>query len=240
MSASPSRISSTAEDHSSHDRDLLDPAAFADRPFYRVGKRCCDVIFALALLACLLPVLLIIAVLIKVDSRGSLFFVNRVVGQNGREFRLFKFRSMHPARDLLVEQADVERNMQKGTPTTYVAGKPVYKTAFAEQARITRVGRFLRRISLDELPQLWNILCGDMTFVGPRPSLPDEVRLYKDWQKQRLLVPQGLTGLYQVTARNRVSIEEMVRIDLDYIRRRSFWLDLEILWMTPRAMLSGL
>jgi lipopolysaccharide/colanic/teichoic acid biosynthesis glycosyltransferase len=93
---------------------------------------------------------------------------------------------------------------------------------------------------MDELPQLWNILRGDLSFVGPRPSLLDEVALYEEWQKQRLLVPQGLTGLYQVTARNRVPVDEMVHIDLEYIRRRSFWFDLKILCKTPAAMLTGL
>ena len=106
--------------------------------------------------------------------------------------------------------------------------------------RLTGVGRWLRKFSVDELPQLWNIVRGDMSLVGPRPSLREEVALYEGWQKQRLLVPQGLTGLYQVTARNRVPIDEMVRIDLNYVRSRSFWMDLKILVKTPGAMFSGL
>ena len=240
MSASPLPISSAAEAPSSSNRDFLDPSTLTGRRLYSRCKRAFDFLLALAMFVCLLPALLLIAVLIVVDSGLPVLFVNRVVGQYGREFRLYKFRSMHPARKLDVERTEVERNIREGTPTTYVAGKPVYKTAFAEEARITRVGRVLRSTSLDEVPQLWNIFRGDMSFVGPRPSPPDEVRLYIEWQKQRLVVPQGLTGLYQVTARNRVPIEAMIRIDLEYIRKRSLWVDLKILCKTPRAMFTGL
>jgi lipopolysaccharide/colanic/teichoic acid biosynthesis glycosyltransferase len=240
MSVIPPPISSPAEAHRDRDGDLLDPTALATRRVFHTCKRCLDFFLALLMLVSLLPLWLLIAVLIKIDSRGPVLFANRAVGQHGREFRLYKFRSMHPADRSDAERADVAGNMMNGTPTTYIGGKPVYKTALAERARITRIGRFLRRTSLDELPQLWNILRGDLSFVGPRPSLPDEVSQYRDWQKQRLLVPQGLTGLYQVSARNRVSIEEMIRIDLEYIRRRSLWVDLKILCKTPRAMLSGL
>jgi lipopolysaccharide/colanic/teichoic acid biosynthesis glycosyltransferase len=240
MSVIPSTISSTADEHRDGDPELLDPATFASRRLFDTGKRCFDLLLAVFMLLLSLPVWLLIAILIKIDSRGAVLFVNPAVGQYGREFPLYKFRSMHPTSQSDVEGADVARNMLDGTPTTYVDSKPVYKSALADRTRITRVGLFLRRTSLDELPQLWNIFRGDLSFVGPRPSLPDEVSRYKDWQKQRLLVPQGLTGLYQVTARNRVSIDEMIRIDLEYIRRRSFWMDLKILGKTPRAMLSGL
>jgi len=218
----------------------LDPAALTGRSFYYACKRCFDLVLGLALCVFSLPVMLLIAALIKFDSRGSLLFVNRAVGQHGHEFRLFKFRSMRPTVQSDLEQAALKSNLLKGAPTKYEDGRPVYKTAHAEKGRITRIGRFLRRTSLDELPQLWNILRGDMSFVGPRPSLPSEVSLYTDWQKQRLLVPQGLTGLYQVTARNRVPIDEMILIDIEYIRKRSFWTDLKIICKSPRAMLSGL
>jgi lipopolysaccharide/colanic/teichoic acid biosynthesis glycosyltransferase len=239
MSVIPPLISSLAEEHRGHDGELLDPAALTARPAFYACKRCFDFLLAVLMLVFLMPLCLLIAVLSKIDSRGPVLFVNRAVGQHGREFRLYKFRTMHPTERSDVERADVTRNILNGTPTTYVSGKPVYKTALVERARITRIGRFLRRTSFDELPQLWNILRGDLSFVGPRPSLPDEVSQYRNWQKQRLLVPQGLTGLYQVTARNRVSIEEMTRIDLEYIRGRSFWVDLKIICKTPRAMLSG-
>jgi len=240
MSVIPSLPSSSAGEHKIRDCLLVDPKAFDSCRVFAAYKRCFDFLLAITMLMLLLPLWLLIAALVKADSRGSVLFVNRAVGQHGREFRLYKFRSMHPAKGSEKELADITRNMLHGTPTTYVQGRPVYKTAFADSARITRIGRFLRSTSLDELPQLWNILRGDLSFVGPRPSLPGEVALYEEWQKQRLLVPQGLTGLYQVTARNLVPIDEMIRIDLDYIRRRSFWLDIKILCKTPFAMLSGL
>ena len=213
---------------------------FCGRSAFHACKRCFDVVLALIMLVLLLPLWLLIALLIKIDSRGPVLFVNRVVGQHGREFSLYKFRSMHPLQRSDTECADLVRNLLHRTPTTCRHGEPVYKTALADGKRITCAGRLLRRTSLDELPQLWNILCGDLSFVGPRPSLPHEVALYKEWQKQRLFVPQGLTGLYQVTARNRVPIEDMIRIDLEYIRNRSFWFDLKILCKTPAAMFSGL
>jgi|SRR5579862_1548478 len=240
MSAIPPLTSSQAEAHEVQDRELLDAAALTARPFFLACKRSLDFLLALLMLVVLMPLWLLVAVLIKIDSRGPVLFVNRAVGQHGKVFSLYKFRSMHPAGPSDGDRADIARNMLNGTPTAYIGGKPVYKTALAQRARITRVGRLLRRSSFDELPQLWNILRGDLSFVGPRPSLLDEVSRYRDWQRQRLLVPQGLTGLYQVTARNRVSIEEMIQIDLEYIRRRSFWLDFMILCKTPGAMFSGM
>lgn len=218
----------------------LDAVTLRSRRTYDVAKRCLDIFLALAMLLLALPFLLVIGVLIKCDSRGPILFVNRAVGKHGKVFLLYKFRSMRVLARPQVEKIDVLKNALERKPTIYKNGKPIYKTALANDERITRVGRILRRVSIDELPQLWNILRGELSFVGPRPSLPDEVVLYEEWQKQRLLVPQGLTGLYQVTARNRVPIDEMVRIDLDYIRARSFWLDLKILAKTPFAMLSGL
>jgi lipopolysaccharide/colanic/teichoic acid biosynthesis glycosyltransferase len=236
----PSQISSKTETSADSTHKVLDAVMLRSRKAYYASKRCLDIVLALIMLLLSLPFWLLIAAVIKCDSRGPVLFVNRAVGQHGKEFLLYKFRSMRsPARPDL-ETTDVVKNALERKPTTYKNGKPIYKTALANDDRITRVGRILRRISLDELPQLWNILRGDLSFVGPRPSLPDEVALYEEWQKQRLLVPQGLTGLYQVTARNRVPIDEMIRIDLDYIRRRSLWLDIKILCKTPFAMFSGL
>jgi len=209
------------------------------RKLYDTSKRWLDLVLAVVMLLVSLPFWLFIAVLIKCDSHGPVLFVNRAVGQYGREFPLYKFRSMRCVERAEAEKRDIVMNVLDRTPTTYKDGRPIYKTALAHD-RITWLGRILRRTSLDELPQLWNILRGDLSFVGPRPSLPDEVALYEEWQKQRLTVPQGLTGLYQVTARNRVPIAEMVRLDMDYIGRRSFWLDLKILCKTPFVMLSGL
>jgi len=239
MSAGLSQISSRTKTSGDSPQSSSDLVVFQSRKAYTAAKRCLDIVLSIVMLAFSAPVWLFIAALIKWDSVGPVFFVNRAVGQNGKEFLLYKFRSMRCLVPSDVERNDVLRNLFERKPTMYRDSKPVFKTALSS-GRITRVGRFLRRTSLDELPQLWNILRGDLSFVGPRPSLPDEVALYENWQKQRLFVPQGLTGLYQVTARNRVAIDEMIRIDLAYVRTRSFWLDFKILCKTPFAMFSGL
>ena len=217
----------------------VDVAELARHSIYRQWKRGLDIVASLFALIVLSPLGLVLAIAIKLDSRGPALFINRAVGKGGVEFALLKFRSMHPAAESSVERDDVFNNLA-GVPTRFRNGQPVYKTALAEEGRITSAGGLLRKSSLDELPQLWNVLRGDMSLVGPRPSLPREVALYSAWQKQRLLVKPGLTGLYQVTARNQVPVEEMIRIDLEYIRRQSFWLDLKILFQTPAAMLRGL
>jgi lipopolysaccharide/colanic/teichoic acid biosynthesis glycosyltransferase len=240
MSANPSPISLLSNDVGTDPALVVDAKTVQNRVTYRFFKRCFDVMLSLVFLAGLGPLWLLLAIFIKLDSKGPVFFVNRAIGQDGVEFPLYKFRSMHFARNFEVENSDVLRNALERAPTGFVNGRPVYKTALVDKHRITRAGRLLRRTSLDELPQLWNILRGDMSFVGPRPPLPREAALYKGWQRQRLLVKPGLTGLYQATARNRVPVEEMVRIDLEYIRRQSFWLDLKILFRTPQAMFSGL
>lgn len=208
---------------------------------YLLCKRALDVVVSVTLLVALAPLGLLIAILIKLDSSGPALFVQTAVGLKGQEFRLLKFRSMLSGSQDATHRADLVRNIQRKTPTTYdEQGRPVFKTALANSTRITRAGRCLRRTSLDELPQLWNVLVGDMSLVGPRPSLPWEAELYDDSQRGRLDVKPGITGLYQVTARNRVPIEEMVRIDLEYVRRRSLWMDMKLLARTPMAMFTGL
>lgn len=210
------------------------------RPLYQLCKRIVDFVSSGVLLVICAPIWLLLALLIKLDSKGPVFFVQPAVGYKEREFLLYKFRSMFPNSQQSDHFADVERNFHRNEPTAADSKGPVFKTALTDESRITRAGRFLRRTSLDELPQIWNVLRGDMSFIGPRPALPYEARLYKEWQKQRFLVRPGLTGLYQVTARNRVPIDEMIHLDLEYIRRQSLWLDLKILLKTPAAMLSGL
>ena len=210
------------------------------RPLYQLCKRIVDFVSSGVLLVICAPIWLLLALMIKLDSKGPVFFVQPAVGYKEREFLLYKFRSMFPNSQQSDHFADIERNFHRSEPTGADSNGPIFKTALTDESRITRAGRFLRRTSLDELPQIWNVLRGDMSFIGPRPALPYEARLYKEWQKQRFLVRPGLTGLYQVTARNRVPIDEMIHLDLDYIRRQSLWLDLKILLKTPAAMLSGL
>ena len=240
MSVIPSPIPSQGSNTAGEAGTFVDPALLRKRSAYFFFKRCFDIALSISLLIGLLPLWLLLALLVRLDSRGPILFVNQVVGKNGVGFPLYKFRSMRWLPPSTHEHHDILRNVQQGAPTRTQDGKPVFKTALVDEWRITKVGRWLRSTSLDEVPQLWNVLRGQMSIVGPRPSLPVEVRLYQDWQKQRLLVTPGLTGLYQVTARHRVPIEEMVRIDLEYIRRQSFLLDAEIMLKTPRAMLSGI
>ena len=215
------------------------PASLAGA-LYQACKRGFDFALSGLLLILLAPLGLVLAAWIKLDSDGPVFYVQSVVGRQGTEFVMYKFRSMLPHSRREDHAADLHRNFLSGGPTTVDDKGPIYKTALTDPSRITRSGRFLRRISLDELPQLWNVFRGDMSFIGPRPALPEEARLYSEWQKGRLCVRPGITGLYQVTARNRVPIEDMIRIDIDYIARQSIWLDFVILLKTPAAMLSGI
>ncbi len=161
-----------------------------------------------------------------VDDFGNPFYSQVRVGKDGRHFQMWKFRSMVKNADALKKEL-LELNEVRGA---------MFK--MKEDPRVTKVGRFIRKYSLDELPQLFNVLKGDMSLVGPRPPLPEEVAQYTDYHKQRLLVTPGCTGLWQVTARNEVDFEEMVELDLDYIQRRSLMLDLWILMMTVKIMIK--
>ena len=195
-------------------------------------KRPLDVAAAAALLLLSSPFWLLVALAIRLDSPGPVFHVQPAIGKGGRVFRFYKFRTMRAGSD----DGRHRRYLQ-----AFVRGEPVDKESgvykMARDPRITRAGRLLRRASLDELPQLINVLKGDMSIVGPRPPLPYEYELYDDRARQRLAVRPGITGLYQITERSRAPFERMVEIDLDYVRRRSLWLDLSIMLWTPAAML---
>lgn len=237
-SSKPSLITSTE----THNIELLpfDTEQLAQGKDFYLLKRVFDFSASCLLIILLGPIWLIIFILIKLDSPGPALFVNQAIGFGGNEFPLLKFRSMHPVKPGHAEAQDVYNNVRHGLPTFSQNGNPVYKTALTDRSRITRIGRWLRKSSLDELPQLWNVVRGDMSLVGPRPALPREVALYRKWQMRRFLVKPGLTGLYQVTARNHVTVDEMVRIDLEYIRNQSLWLDFQIICKTPLAMFKGL
>jgi len=183
-------------------------------------KRSIDIAGSLPGIIIPLPIWLLIIILIKLDSRGPVFYRQERLGKDGRPFRIFKFRSMVIGADeMLPELANF--NEMDG---------PIFK--IKKDPRITRVGRILRKFSIDEFPQLLNVLKGDMSLVGPRPPIPDEVEKYERWQMKRLTVPQGLTGLWQVSGRNLLTFEEMVRLDIYYIENWSLWLDLKILLKT--------
>lgn len=191
-------------------------------------KRTMDVmgaLFGLLLLSCFFAV---IAVIIKLeDPRGPVFFHQIRVGKNEKKFHMFKFRSMvSNAEDLLDELLD--QNEVSGA---------MFK--MKNDPRITKIGRFIRRTSIDELPQLWNVLRGDMSLVGPRPPLVREVALYSSYDKQRLHVTPGCTGLWQVSGRNSIGFEKMVELDIRYIDRRNITYDLRIIFKTIKMMLFG-
>lgn len=193
---------------------------------YWVLRRAQDIVFSLLALILLAPLALLISLAIVLDSPGDgAIFRQRRVGRDGKLFWLYKFRTMCP---------DAEKRLNELLKLNQMDG-PVFK--IKGDPRITRVGRFLRKTSLDELPQLLNVLRGDMSIVGPRPALPREVELYSDYQRQRLYVTPGLSCYWQITPhRNEMSFDEWVALDLKYIQERSFWVDWKIIFLTVRAM----
>jgi lipopolysaccharide/colanic/teichoic acid biosynthesis glycosyltransferase len=203
-------------------------------------KQAIDIVGSALLLIPCFPIFLVIALLIKVSSKGPVFFRQQRVGQYGRCFTFLKFRSMYTDNDPSIHKeyttklinGEIENNPSTGN------GKAIYK--LTNDKRITQIGKFLRRTSLDELPQLVNVLKGDMSLVGPRPAMPYELAAYQTWHRRRVLeVKPGITGLWQVTGRSRVNFDEMVRLDLRYATSWTLWLDFKILVCTPRAVIEG-
>lgn len=186
-----------------------------------------------------LPLCLIIALAIKATSKGPVLFKQRRVGQYGQQFLFLKFRSMYVDNDHSVHKEYVTKLINKETEQTSSSRtSTVYK--LTGDKRITPIGKFLRRTSLDELPQFWNVLIGDMSLVGPRPPIPYELAAYQTWHRRRLLeVKPGITGLWQVEGRSTVDFDEMVRLDLRYAISWTPWLDLKILYRTPLAVIRG-
>ena len=192
---------------------------------YLFIKRSIDIICSLAGIIVLSPIFLIVAVLIKIeDPKGSIFFCQERNGQHPNTFKMYKFRSMvHNAEELLKDLQ--HKNEQTG---------PAFK--MADDPRITKVCKFIRKTSLDELPQLFNILKGDMSLVGPRPPIPREVREYNSYQMQRLLVKPGLTCIWQVSGRNNIGFDEWVDMDLEYIKTRNLLLDIKLILKTVKVL----
>jgi lipopolysaccharide/colanic/teichoic acid biosynthesis glycosyltransferase len=203
-------------------------------------KRAMDIAGSLTALILFSPVLIAVAIAVKVSSKGPMLFLQNRVGMKGRTFRFIKFRSMKTDNDPAIHRAYVEDFINKGSPggAAAQAQKALYK--LPNDPRITRVGAFLRRTSLDEFPQFYNVLMGDMSLVGPRPPIPYEVNRYDAWHKRRYLsVKPGLTGMWQVHGRSRTTFDEMVRLDLLYARTWTIWGDVKILLQTPFAVLNG-
>jgi lipopolysaccharide/colanic/teichoic acid biosynthesis glycosyltransferase len=199
-------------------------------------QRCFDIVFALVLIILVSPILVGVALAVRLDSRGPAFFRQRRVGYLEREFTLFKFRSMRVDADPQAHQEYVTALIKGEKSNPSGERESLYKVAVDN--RITGVGRWIRRWSLDELPQLFNVLRGDMTLVGPRPAIPYEVAEYPSWYRERFSVKPGLTGYWQVSGRSERTYEEMVRLDIEYAKRRSLGLDLSILLKTPWVVLS--
>lgn len=221
---------------------------------YVLLRRVVDLILSSLLLLVLSPILLIIAILIRLDSPGPAVFVQKRVGgmphsaedetiSGVRAFDFYKFRSMY---------RDAKSDRHREFIEAYMADDHEAMAALQEgeaqednkykmigDPRVTRVGRFLRKTSLDELPQLWNVIKGDMSLVGPRPAIPYEVEMYKPWQHKRLEAMPGITGLWQVTRRSASSFDEMVTLDIWYVEHQTLWLYLKVLFMTPLAVLTG-
>jgi exopolysaccharide biosynthesis polyprenyl glycosylphosphotransferase len=194
--------------------------------YLKAGKRMIDIASALLGLLVFSPVIAVLALIVRATSRGPVFYRSTRIGRGGQPFTFYKLRSM-------VKDADLKREHLSHLNE---ADGPVFK--IARDPRITPIGRFMRSTSLDEIPQFWNVLIGDMSLVGPRPPIPEEVAQYEPWQLRRLDVRPGLTCLWQISGRSRIGFQEWMRLDLEYIRHRSLKLDLKILLRTIPAVLS--
>ena len=211
-----------------------------DRKLLRVLKRTMDIVGSALALVFLLPAFLAIAAAVKMTSEGPIFFRQRRIGQHGKSFVFLKFRSMQANNDAAVHKAYVQKLIagKAEKQPSNGNGQGVYK--LTHDPRVTKVGSFLRKTSLDELPQFLNVLKGEMSLVGPRPPVPYEVEAYDLWHRRRLLEAKpGITGLWQVSGRSRVKFDDMVRLDLQYARDWSPWTDIKILWRTPGAVVLG-
>ncbi|MGL4742037.1 MAG: sugar transferase [Sarcina sp.] len=193
---------------------------------YEVNKRIIDIIGAIAGLIVLFPIYIIVGIIIKIDSKGPIIFSQERVGKNGNIFKMYKFRSMVVNAEELKERL-AKQNERKG---------PMFK--IKEDPRVTKIGKFIRKTSIDELPQLINILKGDMSIVGPRPSLPKEVAQFESWMKERLDVKPGLTCFWQVQGRDDIPFREWMELDIKYVRERTLLLDIKLILKTFTVLLG--
>ena len=187
---------------------------------YLFSKRAIDIVGSIVGLVLLSPILLIVAIAIKLESKGSIIFSQKRIGLKGKEFKMYKLRSM-------VEDAE---KLKKDLMKSNEMSGPMFK--MKDDPRVTRVGKFIRKTSIDELPQLVNVLKGDMSLVGPRPSLPKEVKKFKPWMKKRLEVKPGLTCFWQVSGRNNIDFEDWMKLDIKYVEERSFLVDIKLIFKT--------
>ena len=187
---------------------------------YEVIKRLMDITLSAIGLIILSPILLVVAILIKIDSKGPIFFKQKRVGLYGKEFDMYKFRSMVVNAEELKEKLEKQNEMSG----------PMFK--IADDPRITKLGKFIRKTSIDELPQLWNVIKGDMSLVGPRPSLPKEVAQFEPWMEERFKVKPGLTCYWQVGGRNNIDFENWMKLDIKYVKERTLAIDIMLIFKT--------
>lgn len=207
--------------------NIINPQFVKKKYFYHFIKRIVDIVGSLLGLVILAPIFLIVAILMKNEEpTGPIFFAQTRIGKNENEFKMFKFRSMC---------VNAEEKLAELLKHNEVEGA-MFK--MKEDPRVTKVGKFIRKTSIDELPQLWNVLKGEMSLVGPRPPLLREVAEYTEYDKQRLLVKPGCTGLWQVSGRNEVGFDEMVELDIQYIQNLNMWNDIKIIFKTIGVMIK--
>ena len=187
---------------------------------YEVVKRLIDIVCSFLGVLMLSPLFIIIAIIIKSTSKGPVFFSQKRIGKKGKEFDMYKFRSMVVNAEELKEKLAAQNEMSG----------PMFK--MKNDPRVTRVGKFIRKTSIDELPQLWNVLKGDMSLVGPRPSLPKEVAQFDGWMNKRLEVKPGLTCYWQVSGRNNIDFEDWMKLDIKYVEEKNLWIDIKLIFKT--------
>lgn len=207
------------------ERLKVNPAKVNDRPFYHVVKRLFDIVASACGLILLSPLFLFLVIKIRSEDGGPAFYSQERIGKNEKPFKMWKFRSMVVDADKMLDKLE-DQNEIDGA---------MFK--IKDDPRVTRIGHVIRKYSLDELPQLWNVLIGDMSLVGPRPPLPSEVEEYTDYDKQRLTVMPGCTGLWQVTRRSKADFDEMVWLDIVYINHSGAWEDLKLMIKTVLVMI---
>ena len=207
------------------ERLKVNPAKVNERPFYHVVKRLFDIVASACGLILLSPLFLLLVIKIRSEDGGPAFYSQERIGKNEKPFKMWKFRSMIVDADKMLDKLE-DQNEIDGA---------MFK--IKDDPRVTKIGHVIRKYSLDELPQLWNVLIGDMSLVGPRPPLPSEVAEYTDYDKQRLTVMPGCTGLWQVTKRNEADFDEMVWLDIVYINHSGAWEDLKLIVKTVLVMI---
>lgn len=206
---------------------------------YLRAKRLLDIVFTLLILLPLCLVFIVVAVLIRLDSTGPIFYRQKRVGLRGAEFNMLKFRSMYVESDDSVHRDAIVKYMNGQEMNVGTVAAIKFQFKLSDDPRITRVGRLIRKTSIDELPQFFNVLRGEMTLVGPRPPLPYEVELYTSHDWLRLSGKPGLTGIWQIYGRSRVTFKDMVEMDIDYLQHQSLWEDLKLIVLTVPVMIGG-